>query len=119
MLPQYTVYYYTSIQGNNPIKEFLDSISEQQQTKLLKIIRYVHLYGLNAILPHVRKLSGTPLWEIRVLGKDNIRTIYAVYTKNSIVLLHAFIKKKQKTPLRDIGTAMKRYEDWKRRYLDK
>ena len=71
----FTVYYYVSATGDNPIKSFLDSLSERQQAKILRIFQFIETYGLQAIISHVRKLSGTPLWEIRILGKDNIRTI--------------------------------------------
>ena len=52
-----------------------------------------------------------PLWEIRVLGKDNIRVLYTWRYKDTIILLHGFIKKKQKTPRKDINIAMSRYEE--------
>ncbi|MBI5614428.1 type II toxin-antitoxin system RelE/ParE family toxin [Candidatus Gottesmanbacteria bacterium] len=67
------VYYYRSPSGEIPIEKFLDSLQDKQQAKILRIFQYIKEYGLSAILPHTKKLSGTPLWEIRILGKDNIR----------------------------------------------
>lgn len=107
-----TVIYYTSATGDNPISDFLDRLNPIQQTKLLRIIKYAEIYGLQSILPHVKKLSGTPLWEIRILGKDNIRTFYAVVHNNSIIILHGFIKKTQKTPSREINLALSRLKEW-------
>lgn len=68
-------------------------------------------YGLSAIIPNVKKLSGTPLWEIRILGQDNIRILYVTIEKNAILVLHGFIKKKQKTPPKEIKIALLRYKE--------
>jgi len=118
---KYTIYYYISPSGKNPVKNFLDSLQETQQAKVLRILQYIEEYGLRSILPHVRKLTGTPLWEIRILGKDNIRVIYVVPTKNTVLVLHGFIKKKQKTPSKELNLALSRHYDWlgKQRLLDK
>lgn len=107
-----TIYYYISSSGKNPVKDFLNSLSEKQQAKVLRIFQYVEEYGLHSILPHVRKLTGTPLWEIRVLGKNNIRVIYVVPAKNTVLVLHSFIKRKQKTSSKELNLALNRYYDW-------
>ena len=99
----------------NPVKEFLDSLLARQQAKILRIFQNAEEYGLEAILPHVKKLAGTPLWEIRVLGRDSIRVIYAILDKNTLLVLHGFIKKSPKTPKKEIKTALDRYYDWRDR----
>ena len=65
-----------------------------------------------SILPHVKKLAGTSLWEIRILGQDNIRVIYAIIQNDQVLLLHGFVKKKKKTPIKDLSIAQARYKDW-------
>ena len=37
-LPRPAIYYYTSPTGSNPIKQFIDSLTPQQQTKIYDII---------------------------------------------------------------------------------
>lgn len=113
MLPKYTVYYYISPSGDNPIQQFLDSLSDKQQVKILRTFQHLKEYGLSAILSHTRKLTGTPLWEIRILGKDNIRILYIIPLINVVLVLHGFNKKSQKTPARELKTALARYELWK------
>ena len=115
---RWKVEYYISTKGGNPIDDFLNSLSVKQQSKILRIFQYIEIYGINSILPHTKKVAGTPLWEIRVLGKDNIRVIYVIQTKESILVLHGFIKKKQKTPKRELDIAIARYTDWKNARLD-
>jgi phage-related protein len=105
------VYYYTTSGGENPFARFLDSLEKSAAAKVLRLISAINVYGLLSILPHTKKLTGTPLWEIRILGKDNIRVIYVTKHDRAIIVLHGFIKKTQVTPHREIAVAMKRYAD--------
>ncbi|MDO8658015.1 MAG: type II toxin-antitoxin system RelE/ParE family toxin [Candidatus Levybacteria bacterium] len=112
MSSDWRVIYYVSKNGNNPIRNFLDNLSPKQQAKILRIFMYIKEYGLQSVVSHVKKLSGTQLWEIRVLGQDNIRVFYGLISKNGVLILHGFIKKKQKTPEKEIDLALKRYSEW-------
>ncbi len=104
------VQYYLTPAGENPVSDFLDSLTQQQQNKILRIFSYIETYGLLSVIPHLKKVVGTPLWEIRILGKDNIRILYITLTENTIMALHGFIKKKQKTPQKELSIALARYE---------
>lgn len=106
------VVYFVDNKGNNPVSKFLDTLSGRQQSKVLRILHNIEEYGLSSVIPHVRKLSGTPLWEIRILGQDNIRVIYVVPSKLKVIVLHGFIKKKQKTPFKEIDIALSRFKLW-------
>jgi len=106
------VFYYTTAAGENPFNNFLDSLSERQQRKILRILTNIGTYGLTSAIPHIKKLTGTPLWEIRVLGQDNIRVFYAALVKDSILVLHGFSKKSQKTPSKEVEIAANRLKDW-------
>jgi len=107
-----TVYYYISENGGNPVREFILSLEVRQQAKIRRILATIMEYGLQPVIPHLRKLTGTPLWEIRILGQDNIRILYVLAHKDSILALHGFVKKSQKTPEKEINTALGRYKDW-------
>ncbi len=114
------IQYYISEKGENPVGNFLDSLSPKQQAKVLRVFYYLKEYGLQMILPHVEKLKGRPLWEIRILGKDNIRVFYVLAEKELVLVLHGFLKKTKKTPRNEITIALSRYEEWKsRKALDK
>jgi phage-related protein len=63
-----------------------------------------------------QKITGSPLWEIKLKGKTGIRVIYVVHTKTAIIALHGFIKKSQKTPTKELNTALVRYKEWKNRH---
>jgi hypothetical protein len=54
--------------------------------------------------PHVKHLDGN-LWEMRMKGKDGIaRAIYVTAERERVVVVHAFVKKTQKTPARALDT---------------
>lgn len=108
-MDKWKVVYYVSSSGSNPISDFLDSLDKQTQSKLLRIVANIEEYGLLSVVPHIKKLSGTPLWEIRVLGKVNARIIYVVPAQTRVVLLHGFIKKSNKTPSKEINIALTRF----------
>lgn len=110
-----TVVYYTTAQGDNPVEMFINSLANRQQEKIFHILISIKQYGIMAVLPHLKKLTGTPLWEIRILGKDNIRVLYVVPKQDTILLIHGFIKKKQKTPPKEIAIATNRLIDWRSR----
>jgi phage-related protein len=106
------IIYHTSTSGKNYVREFILSLQKHQQAKIRRLLQLITEYGLSSIIPHTKKLSGTPLWEIRILGKNSIRIIYVVLHINTILALHGFIKKTQKTPRKEINTALKRYQNW-------
>lgn len=71
------VIYYTTTQKDNPLKEFIENLEERQQRKVSRIFSNIEKYGLTTAIPHIKKLIGTPLWEIRILGQGSIRVFYA------------------------------------------
>jgi len=104
------VEFFTPEDGKSPIKEFIDRCEIKQQVKILRFLKYLEEFGLTTAIPNCRKLAGTPLWEIRILGRDNIRIFYTPIGENRIVVLHIFSKKKQKTPRKEVNVALKRYQ---------
>ncbi len=112
MNQSWKVLFYISESNDNPVKVFLNDLEERERGKILRVVKYIQEYGLDAVLPHVRKLTGIPLWEIRILGKDSIRIVYVVPYEQTVLLLHGFRKKAQKTPQREIRIAMERYIHW-------
>jgi len=61
--------------------------------------------------PHVKHLRDK-LWEMRIRGRDGIaRAIYILARGRRIVILHAFVKKTQKTPPQAIRLALERAKE--------
>ena len=82
--------------------------------------RFLHICGLLEVFgpqqvgaPHVRRLIGK-LWEIRMRGKSGIaRAIYVTVAERRIVVVHAFVKKSQKTPRDAIAVALSRSKEFR------
>lgn len=57
---------------------------------------------------------GGGLFEIRAKGREGIgRAFYCTVVGQRIVILHAFIKKTEQTPMRDLETAHARLKEIK------
>jgi phage-related protein len=81
------------------------------------LARYLRLtdlmieFGPNLGMPHTRAM-GEGLFEIRVKGQEGIaRVFYCTVVQRRIVMLHAFIKKSQKTPKRELDIAKRRLQE--------
>jgi phage-related protein len=62
-------------------------------------------------MPFTRSL-GKGLFEIRAKGKEGIgRAFFCTMVDRRIVILHAFIKKSQKTPMKELEMARHRMVD--------
>jgi len=56
--------------------------------------------------PYTKKLQAN-LYELRISGKIAVRILYTI-VNNEFYLIHAFKKKKQKTPAKELKTAIDR-----------
>ena len=100
--------------------EFLDEsvLAEMQaqpndiKAKFEHIVRLVQANGLERVRePYIKHLEGK-LWEMRMKGKDTIaRAIYVTAVGRRIVVVRVFTKKSQKTPRREIETALARAKE--------
>ncbi len=99
------IVYYISATGENPVKKFLDA-RPKAKLKALRILSNIEEFGLSFAIPHIKKLEGAPLWEIRILGEDSVRILYITRQGKQILLRHAFLKKTDKTPKKEIDICL-------------
>ncbi|HET8553313.1 MAG TPA: type II toxin-antitoxin system RelE/ParE family toxin [Rhodanobacteraceae bacterium] len=79
----------------------------------LRIVEAIQEHGPDLGLPHTRAMGGG-LFEIRAKGREGIgRALYCTTVGQRIVVLHAFTKKTQKTPKRELDTARARLKEVK------
>ena len=107
----FNVAFYTPSGKASPIKKFLDSCPPKLRVKVLRQFQYVQEFGLSPAIPNLKKITKTSLWELRILGRDNVRIICAPLPKKEVKILHIFRKKKQKTPAKELNLALKRYQE--------
>ena len=105
-LPTLAVRFFRSSQGNEPVRDWLRSLSVVDRKLVGEEIRTVQL-GWPIGMPVVRKLE-TDLWEIRVRVKNGIARVLFTIEAQEVILLHGFIKKSQKIPADDLQTALVR-----------
>lgn len=101
---------YRTRAGRRPVKEFIDSLSDEDAAAVVAAMNEIKAHGLVA----ARHLEGE-IYEVRASGNRVIyRVLFAPQGKRSQILLslEAFKKKTQKTPSRSIQLAQRRLQDW-------
>jgi len=83
---------------NEKVKGVIEFQEKRVTTKTIRTLELLEKYGNRLGMPHSKKID-TNLFELRIRGDKEIRIIYCFH-KNTIILLHAFIKKTQKIPKR-------------------
>ena len=102
--------------GRTPIEEFLNSLPVKHKTKAQFVIDLLAEYGLLLKAPFTKHLAGTKLKELRIQASPNIyRIFYFAYIDKKFVLLHAFTKKTQQAPRKEIEIAENRMNEYIRR----
>lgn len=115
MEEKWKVILYRSPSGDHPVQQFLDSLELKAQSKVQGAIKLLREFGIRLGSPHVKKLTGTDLWELRIIGSDSVRVLYVAVTGKTFVLLHGFKKKKDKTPPKEIKVAEDRLAEYRSR----
>jgi phage-related protein len=97
---------------NDAVRAEVESLSADLQAKFRRIVELIQSRGLERTRePYVKHLDGR-LWEMRLKGRDNIaRVIYVAASGRRLVVLHAFIKKTDKTPRRALEIAKERAKE--------
>lgn len=97
---------------NEEVQASLDTFPLDIRASFQRIVELIQSHGLERVRePYVRHLEG-PLWEMRMKGKHGIaRAVYVTAVGRRVVVVHVFEKKTQKTPRREIITAMKRAKE--------
>ena len=112
------IIFYCNRRGESPVLDYMRELeiagSKDSRIKATKIRDYVHALSIHGTyLPekYVKHLNGD-IWELRPL-RDRI--LFAAWVNGAFVLLHCFVKKTQKTPVREIEKAMRELADFAER----
>lgn len=103
--------FYKTKQGNQPCRDFLLELGRDDRREVGSDI-FAMQKGFPMGLPLCRKMDSD-LWEVRSTVSDGICRIFFTVDANTMILLHGFKKKSQKTPLAEIETAKNRLRDYK------
>ncbi|TEY00738.1 type II toxin-antitoxin system RelE/ParE family toxin [Campylobacter sp. US33a] len=104
--------FYQNRNGKEPVKEWLLELSKEDRVIIGKDIAVVE-FGFPIGMPVCRSL-GNGFYEIRSnISSNRIARVIFVIIDNCMILLHAFIKKSQKTPLIELNLAKERAKELK------
>jgi phage-related protein len=104
------VVFFRTGSGSEPVREWLKSLSAPHKKMIGEDIKTVQ-YGWPLGMPLVEKIAPG-LWETRSRVPDGIaRTLFTV-DGDLMILLHGFIKKTQKIPLKELNTARTRLRQY-------
>src|SRR3990167_11557513 len=100
------VLFFQTARGDYPVKEFIEKQDIIIRTKTGLSIRLLINNGPYLNPPYIKKLQSK-LYELRISGKVEVRIFYTIFN-NEYYLLHAFKKKSQKTPTKELKVAIDR-----------
>ncbi len=104
--PILAVVFYKTSTGNEPVRAWLLNLDGDDRRTIGNDIKTAQ-YGWPLGMPLIRKLEPG-LWEVRSRVRDGTARVVFTVEGGIMILLHAFVKKTQKTTLRDLEVARRR-----------
>ena len=104
------VTYYRTRDGQEPAREFIDSLDAHTRAATQNYIERLAIFGPHLPFPSSSKVEGE-LRELRPdMGNLHYRLLYR-RTDNIFVILHAFLKPGSRIALAEIAAAQSRWTD--------
>jgi phage-related protein len=100
------LHFYAESSGKEPVREWLLELDHESRKKIGQDIMVVQ-FRWPLGMPLVKHL-GKGLWEVRSNIHNGTARVIFMFADEALILLHGFIKKTQKTPLREIELALAR-----------
>ncbi len=91
------------------MQEFIESQEMSTRAKITHAIVLLENCGPYLKPPYIKKLQDK-LYELRISGKIEVRIFYTIIS-NQYCLLHAFKKKSQKTPRKELQNALDKLKE--------
>ena len=90
----------------------LADLPADMRARFVRVAGLIEAVGLpNVREPHVKHLRGA-VWEMRLTGKAGIaRALYVTAKGQRVIVVRAFVKKTQKTPVGEIELALHRAKE--------
>ena len=105
----YKIVFYVDESGTSQVKDYIDRLSVKDRAKIAKYMDFLREKAGVLDEPYSKHIRGK-LRELRVdFGKNKHRIFYFTFINRKIVMLHAFLKKTEKTPESEIKKAEHNY----------
>ena len=109
-LPEIPVRFYRSASGREPVVEWLRTLDKEDR-RVIGIDLMRVQFGWPIGMPRVRSLKDG-LWEVRSnLASQRTARLLLCFHQETLVVLHGFIKKSQKTAPADLALAVRRMKE--------
>lgn len=101
---RWRVSFYEDRRSQSPVLDFINTLPAHERAKIDLAIRLLQEFGTSLGMPHARFIRDH-IWELRPGG---IRLLYFAYIDRQFIILHAFRKTTNRTPVQEIEMAMRR-----------
>ena len=111
---KYQLNFYKTSSGKDIITDFILNCENNHKNKIRTGIKIFEDYGLELLRTKwLKKIYHTPdIYELRITGGKQIRFLFIQYNPQVFLIIHAFVKKTQKTPVKELKIALKRAKEF-------
>ena len=97
---------------NELVDAEIEALPADMRARLVRLSGIIEEHGLDGLPRDSFDHLEDKLWELRIRGRDGIsRAIYVTASAQRVVIVRVFIKKKQKTPNKELRLARERAKD--------
>lgn len=97
-----------------PVVDYIRKLAKQERAAVVEALEMLELHGFEAPRMSFRQLRGK-LWEIKIERGLSHLIFYASVSRDELLLLHAYQKKSQKAPEKEIELAERRLKELSRK----
>ena len=103
----YRIHFYINERGDVQARSFIKDLNIKSRAKIGQYINLLEQHGQDLLRPCADQVRDK-IRELRIRTNDgNIRIFYFFFIEKNIILLHAFKKKTQEVPQREIEQAQR------------
>jgi len=114
---EWKIIFYENENGECPMDDFMNLLSDVDKEKIVKWIKYLKNVGAELRRPQGDYLrEGIYELRVRLQSYKQTRTLYFFCFENYIVLTHSFAKTTEEVPQKEINKALKFKENFLQKY---
>jgi phage-related protein len=83
------------------VEDFLDSLDAETRASSRRLIEMLREFGSMLRMPYSKNIMPE-IFELRVIGQQNVRLIFTYLYNDTAIIFHAFIKKTEQIRLKEI-----------------
>ena len=103
---EYEVKFYVDSRGYSQVFDYIENLSDKEKAKVLKYVEFLREHDGVLDEPYSKHITGK-IRELRIdFSTNRHRVFYFTFINKNIILLSAFLKKTQKTPVSEIQRTM-------------